>query len=106
MDDLIRRKDAIDYFVTNIGVVDADGYAVDDYDERVKAWTERFSGIPSIETKRKGKWETVPYKKIEHGEIVIVGDAQLCSVCRHAEKEWNKEMKYCPNCGAEMRSKE
>ena len=44
----------------------------------------------------------MPYKKIEHGEVVIVGDAQLCSVCRHAEKEWNKEMKYCPNCGARM----
>ena len=49
MSDLISRKDAIDYFVTNIGVVDADGYAVDDYDERVKIWTERFSGIPSAE---------------------------------------------------------
>lgn len=61
-----------------------------------------FLSNPSAETKRKGKWKTVPYKKIEHGEIVIVGDAQLCSVCRHAEKEWNKEMKYCPNCGARM----
>lgn len=52
MSDLIERKDAIDYFVTNIGVVDADGYAVDDYDERVKIWTERFSGIPSADSER------------------------------------------------------
>lgn len=62
--------------------------------------------IRSVETKRKGKWETVPCKKIEHGEVVIVGDAQRCSVCRHAEKGWNKEMKYCPNCGADMLSGE
>lgn len=53
MSDLISREKAIDYFVTNIGVVDADGYAVDDYDERVKIWTERFSGIPSVEPERK-----------------------------------------------------
>ena len=53
MSNLIRRDKAIDYFVTNIGIVDADGYAVDDYDERVKIWTERFSGIPSAEPERK-----------------------------------------------------
>ena len=56
MSDLISRQDAIDYFVTNIGVVDADGYAVDDYDERVKIWTERFSGIPSVEPERNRKF--------------------------------------------------
>ena len=49
MSDLIDRQKAIDYFATNILVVDADGYAVDDYDDRVKVWTERFSGIPSAE---------------------------------------------------------
>lgn len=53
MSNLIKRDKAIDYFVTNIGIVDADGYAVDDYDERVKIWTERFSGIPSAEPERK-----------------------------------------------------
>lgn len=59
--------------------------------------------VPPAEPERKkGKWKTVPWKIIEHGEVVVVGDAQCCSVCRHAEKGWKKEMKYCPNCGSEM----
>lgn len=93
MNDLIRRKDAIDYFVTNIGVVDADGYAVDDYDERVKAWTERFSGIPSIESKQKnGKWIVHLYK--------LGRERYECSECTgRCDLEYN----FCPNCGAKMR---
>ena len=97
MNDLIRRKDAIDYFVTNIGVVDADGYAVDDYDERVKAWTERFSGVPSAEPEqKKGKW---------------IGNKYMyycCSECGH-EAYWDagctcqRLFDFCPNCGADMR---
>ena len=64
MSDLIRRKDAIDYFVTNICIVDADGYYVDDYDERVKIWTERFSGIPFAEPDRKFLEIVAKYPKI------------------------------------------
>ena len=59
MSNLIRRDKVIDYFVTNIGIVDADGYAVDDYDERVKIWTERFSGIPSAEPEVKTQYIAV-----------------------------------------------
>lgn len=96
MNDLIRRKDAIDYFVTNIGVVDADGYAVDDYDERVKTWTESFSGIPSAEPEqKKGMW-----KPDESGD-----DYWICSVCGFASEAFGADILYhfCPNCGAEMR---
>lgn len=65
---------------------------------RVKQWLDH-----TAEPERKnGEWKTVPWKIIEHGEVVVCGDAQLCSVCRHAEKGWKKEMKYCPNCGSEM----
>ena len=94
MNDLIRRKDAIDYFVTNIGVVDADGYAVDDYDERVKVWTERFSGIPSAEPEQKsGHWiDTDNYYQ-----------RWKCSECGYHTRD--AEPNYCPNCGTEMRSK-
>lgn len=49
MSDLISRKDLIDYFVTNIGCVDEDGYVIDDMDERVNYWTEAFSGIQPVE---------------------------------------------------------
>ena len=69
MSNLIRRDKAIDYFVTNIGIVDADGYAVDDYDERVKIWTERFSGIPSAESER--KWIPVTEALPEEGRYLV-----------------------------------
>lgn len=92
MNDLIRRKDAIDYFVTNIGVVDADGYAVDDYDERVKAWTERFSGIPSVELEQKtGHW-------IDTDNYFYRWKCSECG-CHTRDAEPN----YCPSCGADMR---
>lgn len=95
MSDFIRRQDAIDYFVTNIGVVDADGYAVDDYDERVKIWTERFSGIPSAEPERKkGEWQR------RKGS-----DCWECSEC-HAYLDnddiCNHNFYYCYHCGAKM----
>ena len=116
MNDLIRRKDAIDYFFTNIGVVDADGYAVDDYDERVKTWTESFSGIPSAEPERKkGQWiiryfdmETYEYKEkvYNYYEKMPEGDV-YCSECKesallngHEESVFSN---FCPYCGADMR---
>ena len=100
MSNLIRRDKAIDYFVTNIGIVDADGYAVDDYDERVKIWTERFSGIPSAEPERKkGHW---------------TGDC--CSCCGVSKYNYIKMVddecgpfgtwNFCPHCGADMRGKD
>jgi len=47
-----------------------------------------------------GHWEEVPYKTVEHGEVVIRGKTVRCSICKHAEKGWNKGMNYCPNCGS------
>ena len=49
MDELISRQAAIDYFVTNVGFHDEDGYPIEDTDELRKIWTEYFSGIPSAE---------------------------------------------------------
>ena len=99
MNDLIRREDAIDYFVTNIGFVDADGYTVDDYDERLSIWTERFSCIPSAEPEqRKGKW-------MIHSNYL---DRLICSECTGQFNVWHwesKQMNFCPNCGADMRGK-
>lgn len=98
MSDLIRRDKAIDYFVTNIGIVDAGGYAVDDYDERVKIWTERFSGIPSAEPEwKKGKWIDTTWKH-----------TYKCSECGnflefHGVNAGRGDANFCPNCGADMR---
>lgn len=98
MSDLIERKDAIDYFVTNIGVVDEDGYAVDDYDERVKIWTERFSGIPSAEPERKkGRW-IYDTERVTDG---LVHSQYHCSNCGIQIFGWIPN--YCQYCGADMR---
>ena len=48
-DDTISRQAAIDYFVTNIGWHDEDGYPVEDSDELRKIWTELFNGVPSAQ---------------------------------------------------------
>lgn len=94
MSDLIRREDAIEALHKKC-VTEG---LLDEFDTE-----DTLRKLPSAEPERKkGEWETVPWKIIEHGEVVVVGDAQRCSVCRHAEKGWKKEMKYCPNCGSEM----
>ena len=60
MDDLISRQAAIEYFVTNVGFHDEDGYPIEDSGELRKIWTEYFDGIPSA-----------------HSEIV------RCKDCKH-----------------------
>lgn len=97
MSDLISRQKTIEILTSMMR------NCFPEAEEELDAVITTVREIPFAEPERKkGKWETVPYKKLEHGEVVIVGDAQRCSVCRHAEKGWNKEMNFCPNCGAEM----
>ena len=97
MSNLIRRDKAIDYFVTNIGIVDADGYAVDDYDERVKIWTERFSGIPSAEpVERTAK---VIDKSVGRHSIF---DFDWIGKCEKCGNEIQYAFDYCPYCGSRL----
>ena len=96
MSDLIRRDKAIDYFVTNIGIVDADGYAVDDYDERVKIWTERFSGIPSAEPERTAN---VIDKSVDRHSI---SDFDWTGKCEKCGNEIQFSFDYCPYCGSRL----
>lgn len=49
MSDLIDRQAAIDYFVTNVGFHDEDGYPIEDECELRKIWTDYFNGIPTAE---------------------------------------------------------
>lgn len=88
MSDLISREAAIDYFVTNVGFHDEDGYPIEDSDELRKIWTEYFYGIPSAQPERKrGQWLD-GYRR------------QTCSLCKgKGVRSWN----YCPYCGANMR---
>ena len=47
--ELISRQAAIDYFVTNVGFHDEDGYPIEDECELREIWTGYFDGIPSAE---------------------------------------------------------
>ena len=47
MSDTIDRQAAIDYFVTNVGFHDEDGYPIEDECELREIWTRYFDGIPS-----------------------------------------------------------
>jgi len=91
-DDLISRQTAIDYFVTNVGFHDEDGYPIEDTDELRKIWTDYFDGIPSAQ--RRGRWEH------------LGGDEWCCTACAHVittEGSWERPwQKYCEECGARM----
>lgn len=50
-----------------------------------------------------GEWKETDYKTVEHCFVERRGKAWLCTNCRHASKEFNPNMNYCPNCGAKMK---
>ena len=58
--DTISRQAAIDYFVTNVGFHDEDGYPIEDECELREIWTGYFDGIPSAQSKRGGNGYIVP----------------------------------------------
>ena len=49
MDDLISRKAAIDYLMTNMNWHDEDGYTVDDADDKHAIITDLINGIPAVD---------------------------------------------------------
>jgi len=95
MADLIFRKAAIEYLMTNMGWHDEDGYAVDDADEKRGIITDLVNGIPAVDAAPvvHGRWTTKRTWKHD-GEW-------YCSVCDY-EPIVFMESNYCPNCGARM----
>ena len=96
MRDLISRQAAIDYFVTNVGFHDEDGYPIEDECELREIWTRYFDGIPSAEPKR-GKW----IKTARWGRVYY------CDQCRNyldfdGVNAGRGSTIFCPNCGAKM----
>ena len=70
--DTINRQVAIDYFVTNVGFHDENGYPIEDSDELRKIWTKYFDGIPSAQTELENKIRAIGYTGKE-GRIYIGG---------------------------------
>lgn len=68
-DDVIYRQAAIDYFVTNVGFHDENGYPIDDSDELRKIWTEYFDGIPSAQPEP--QWTSSGKKPPEEGIYLV-----------------------------------
>ena len=66
--------------------------------------THDIDEAPTVDAEpvRHGRWKTMPYRTVEHGNVVISGEAEMCTNCRCAKKEYHKQMNYCPNCGAKM----
>lgn len=101
MDDLIKRSDAIEYFMTNTNWHDEDGYMIEDAEEKRRLLTDYFDGIPSAQTE--GEWI---YCENEFGI-----DGYMCSECRlhipwdyeHKFIGFIEDYRYCPACGTRMR---
>lgn len=67
MSELISRQAAIDYFVTNVGFHDEDGYPIEDEEELRYIWTGYFDGIPP----RMVRWFSLSkesHAKVEEGD--------------------------------------
>lgn len=94
--DCISRQAAIDYFVTNVGFHDEDGYPIEDECELREIWTGYFDGIPSAQPKM-GEWI--------HRPEIGWGEMWMCNQC--GEKTISTVMgkpryNFCPMCGAKM----
>ena len=86
--DLISRQAAIDYFVTNVGFHDEDGYPIEDSDELRKIWTEYFDGIPSAQPEP--HWIPCSERLPEVGQSVLisVGGMYTAEGCLRENGNW------------------
>lgn len=92
--DMISRKAAIKYLMTNMGWHDDDGYEVDDADEKRKIITDLVNGIPAVDAAPvvHARWIEEPNRK-NHWH---------CSNCGVVEGLVCKLVTYCRFCGAVM----
>lgn len=89
MDELISRQAAIDYFVTNVGFHDEDGYPIEDTDELRKIWTEYFDGIPPAQP------EIVRCKDCKYARLTNDGSCKYCDIWFPDEAEYMDGDYYC-----------
>ena len=91
--DLISRRQAIDYFVTNVGFHDEDGYPIEDECELREIWTGYFDGIPSAEPqiiRCKECMHRDKYGCCKHWKGLAMGDIPIATddndFCSNAER--------------------
>ena len=108
MDDLISRQRAIDAITEADVVVLYDKYTpIADAVEIAIRYTKKsvicsVVELPSAESERKrGEWINA-YPDIEPNPMFMYG---ICSVCGFKQSISDK-LKYCPNCGTDMRGEE
>jgi hypothetical protein len=63
-------------------------------------------GYPPRRELKHGKWNAVPNKILIGGRVATQGTAWECSACNNSSKQYLPTMKYCPNCGADMKGEE
>jgi hypothetical protein len=81
MGDLISRKTAIEYLMTNMGWRNEDGYEVDDADEKKAIITDLVNGIPDV--------DAVPVEWLR--QEAMKDDGLINSVIRGLLAKWWQE---------------
>jgi hypothetical protein len=109
MDDLISRKAAIEYLMTNMGWHDDDGYEVEDADEKRKVITDLVNGIPTVDAAPvvHGRWVDADGNPVAWSKALPSSpeDSCMCSVCDTwlvGSDELPVYGLFCPACGAKM----
>jgi len=86
MRELIDRQAAIDYFVTNVGFHDEDGYPIEDECELREIWTGYFDGIPSAQLDTYWKEQCQSYEQTINKLIESLStqpEIIRCKDCKH-----------------------
>lgn len=87
MNDLISRQETIDYFVTNVGWVNDDGYEVEDSDELREIWTDLVNGVPSAEPEH--RWIPVTDRlPKENGDYLVTGRHGAVNKRKYEDGRW------------------
>lgn len=93
MNDLIRRQDAIKYFIELWECIQN----INDREEWEDVCITTVNEIKSTEPQKKGKWiKKEPTIKELHGCYYE------CSKCHKSSLPFQK-LNFCPNCGTDMR---
>lgn len=93
MSELISRQAAIDYFVTNVGFHDEDGYPIEDEEELREIWTGYFDGIPSAEPERETTTVSIGRTR---GNVTMWYECDACG------EPVDQEDAFCRRCGRRL----